>query len=378
MSYDLPDYASMLADPVRGAAYFAALRATVQPGHVVADIGAGPGVLGVYAAVLGARRVFLVEPDESVEAAVALAEENGVAHRIEIIRAQSTSIELPERADVIVSDLRGVLPLFGTHMAAAADMRRRHLAPSGVCIPHRDTMYVALLDDVVAYGNQTRRLDSLPPEIGHASLDRLLVNRWFRVHADADSLLAAPAEWIDVNYDAPPERFDGAVEASITRSGTIHGVICWFDTELAAGVGYSNAPSAPRALYGQAMFPIAAPIAVEEGDDAQIRLRAVRSGDEHLWTWSVRVDRGEQLVGHARHSSLEGLALSPNMLMRRAPDFVPARNHDADCMRLMLEHADGARSTNDIAAALRDTFPVRFPSAREAIDFVVQHDHLWQ
>ena len=118
----------MLADPVRGAAYLAALRRSVKPDMVVADIGAGPGVLGIYAATLGARRVFLVEPDASVNAAYALAAENGVADRIEVIRASSTEIELPERADVIVSDLRGVTPFHGHHLEAAADMRRRLLA----------------------------------------------------------------------------------------------------------------------------------------------------------------------------------------------------------------------------------------------------------
>src|SRR4029434_3339802 len=115
------------ADPVRGSAYLAAVRESVLPGMVVADIGAGPGVLGTYAATLGARRVFLVEPDPSVNAAYALAAEDRVTDRIEVIRGLSTAIELPERADVIISDLRGVTPFHGHHLEAAADMRRRLL-----------------------------------------------------------------------------------------------------------------------------------------------------------------------------------------------------------------------------------------------------------
>ena len=146
MSYLIDDYAAMMADPIRASAYLAALRETVRPGCVVADVGAGPGVLGVYAAVLGARRVFLVEPDLSVGAAIALAEENGVRDRIEILRAFSIDATLPERADVVVSDLRGVLPLFEQHLKAAADIRARHLAPLGVTIPLRDRLYAALVD----------------------------------------------------------------------------------------------------------------------------------------------------------------------------------------------------------------------------------------
>ena len=105
MRYGLDEYARMLVDPVRGAAYLAAVRETVRPGMVVADIGAGPGALGVYAATLGARRVFLVDPDLSVIAGRALAEENGVGDRVDIFRSISTETELPEAADVIISDL---------------------------------------------------------------------------------------------------------------------------------------------------------------------------------------------------------------------------------------------------------------------------------
>jgi hypothetical protein len=43
----MEEYARMLADPVRGSAYLAAVRESVRPGMVVADVGAGPGVLGI-------------------------------------------------------------------------------------------------------------------------------------------------------------------------------------------------------------------------------------------------------------------------------------------------------------------------------------------
>ena len=158
----MEEYARMFADPVRGAAYLSAVRESVRPGMVVADVGAGPGVLGIYAATLGARRVFLVEPDASVNAARALAEENGVADRVEVIRASSTEIELPERADVIVSDLRGVTPFHGRHLQAAADMRRRLLAPGGVCIPRRDRVYAALVEDDTLYARNADKPMRLP------------------------------------------------------------------------------------------------------------------------------------------------------------------------------------------------------------------------
>ena len=55
--YGLSDYARMVADEVRMATYARALADAVRPGMVVADIGAGTGVLALMAAKLGARRV---------------------------------------------------------------------------------------------------------------------------------------------------------------------------------------------------------------------------------------------------------------------------------------------------------------------------------
>jgi len=46
--------------------------------------------------------------------------DNGFGDRVQIISKMSTEVELPERADVIVSDLRGVLPLFLRHMPSIA------------------------------------------------------------------------------------------------------------------------------------------------------------------------------------------------------------------------------------------------------------------
>ena len=51
----------MALDEVRNRAYAQALRRVITPESVVLDLGAGLGTLGLLAAKLGARRVYLVE-----------------------------------------------------------------------------------------------------------------------------------------------------------------------------------------------------------------------------------------------------------------------------------------------------------------------------
>ncbi len=378
MSYDLNDYAQMFSDEVRGGAYLAAVREVVRPGMVVADIGAGPGVLGVYAAMLGARRVFLVEPDLIVDAAVALAEENGVGDRIEIVREVSTNITLPELADVIISDLRGVLPLFGGHLEAAADMRARLLAPGGICIPRRDRMRVALVEDVVVHGLTAGAWDCLDSVMAHQSLTRLIGNHWYRTHATQEQLVSPPMGWVTLDYDLPAPPLRGDFAGDIIRDGTAHGLLCWFDADLTETVRLDNAPGAPRALYGQAFFPFATAIRVTSGDAVAGRLHAVQSSGEYQWAWTVTLRRNGTAIGEARHASLFGTPLLAETLSRRTGAFVPVQTSVARALEQAIALVDGHRSLDEIAATLALRLPGDFPSAHDALRFLTQHDHLWR
>ena len=56
---------TLIADHVRNEAFFRALKAVIEPGKsIVADIGAGTGLLGLMASKLGAKEVFLFETAE--------------------------------------------------------------------------------------------------------------------------------------------------------------------------------------------------------------------------------------------------------------------------------------------------------------------------
>jgi len=88
--YSLRTFAAMIADSGRVNAYAKAISAAVRPGDVVADIGCESGLLSLLACRSGARRVFAIEPDESIQLAREAALANGLGDSIEFFQRESS------------------------------------------------------------------------------------------------------------------------------------------------------------------------------------------------------------------------------------------------------------------------------------------------
>ncbi|HST61073.1 MAG TPA: methyltransferase domain-containing protein, partial [Longimicrobium sp.] len=349
-TYDIGGYGGMMADRVRMDAYAAALARAVRPGSVVLDLGAGTGVFSLLAVRAGARKVYAIEPADAIHAAREIARENGMADRIEFIQGVSTEIELPERADVIVSDLRGALPLFQHHVATIADARARLLAPGGVLIPRADTLCAAPVQAEEAY----RRIVGPWEEGAHGlrmtAARRMAVNTWSRARLPAEGLLAEPCTWAVLDYQTVTEpNVRTALAWTAARSGTVNGLSAWFQAELADGIGYSTGPGGPETVYGTPFFPFAEPVEVAAGDQIAVDLQARLVGDDYAWIWDTRIERAGRSTVEFRQSTLLAQPISPTRLRRRAHGFRPALGEAGRIDRMILGRMDGGASLEEIA-----------------------------
>jgi protein arginine N-methyltransferase 1 len=370
-SYSLAGYGAMIGDRVRTDAYVEALRRAVRPHSVVLDVGSGTGIFALLACKFGARRVYAVEPDNVIHVAREAAVRNGCADRIEFIQDLSTRACLPERADVIISDLRGILPLFQNHLASIADARRRLMAPGGVLIPCRDTLWAAVVEapdlysrHVTPWGGNTYGLDL------EASC-RLLTNTWQKGRVTPGQLLTPPQCWAELDYTTveSPDK-TGSLTGTVGRPGTGHGLIVWFDTTLAEGVALSNAPGAPELIYGQAFFPWSHPIRLAAGDTLSATLRANLVGEDYLWRWDTCIlDQGQagRVKAGFKQSTFFGVPLSPGRLHKRSAGYVPTLSKEGQLDQFILAQMDGTTPAEAIARRVAGKFPERFPRWQDAL-----------
>src|SRR5690606_6645587 len=73
------------------------------------------------------------------------------------------------------------------------------------------------------------------------------------------------------------------------RDGTAHGLLLWFECELADGIAFSTGPDQPPRIYGVSMLPLSAPVGVAAGDAIEVDLRADFTGADYFWSWETQV-----------------------------------------------------------------------------------------
>ncbi len=366
--YSLTDFGGMLADPIRRQAYVDALEDSVRPGSVVLEIGTGPGVFALLAARLGARKVYALEPGDAILIARQVVDANDLGGRIELLRKHSTEVELPEKVDVVVSDLRGVLPLFCDHLSSIIDVRERLLAAEGRLVPQADSLWASVVNAEETYGALTAGwCDNglgfdLGIPLGH------VVNGWMKARFKADQCLVEPRRWAVIDYrTVAGPNVAGKLHWQLSHAGKAHGVAVWFDARLSAGAGFSNAPGGEELIYGQAFFPFTRPVELREGDRLDVELEATRMGNDYVWRWTTVIESGSGEITRFVQSTFYASPLSLPRLRKRSAGYAPELGEEGRVELFILERMDGGTTLETIARQLRSAYPSRFSSWRDAL-----------
>jgi type I protein arginine methyltransferase len=291
-------YAAMLKDAQRIRLWETAIQKIVKPGNVVVEVGTGLGTFALFAAQAGARKVYAIEGERVLEVGQEIAASAGLLDRMEFIEGFSTSVAIPETADVVFyEDFSPIF--FDSDMARIVqDARQRFLKPGGIIIPRRASVEVALFEHEQLYRESIDPIGKQGDNLygfDFSPLRELTLNTVAYHAFSPKRLLAEPGTAYQVDFwQQTPAPFAWRHTYTAQRAGTAHGLAVWFDLELTEGVHVRNGPGSDVTSYQQGILPFEKPIVLAAGESVEVEVRTVVSkffGD--WWTWTIRGPHGK-------------------------------------------------------------------------------------
>ena len=312
----------MIADETRTGAYLAAIEAHADElrGKVVLDVGCGTGILAMFAARAGARKVYAVEASGVAKHARRIVKDNGLDGVVEVIRGRMEDIgedEIVEKVDCVLSEWMGYALLFESMLPSVIDARDRFMKPGGLVLPNVATIHVAALSDMKRYDDavgfwddvygfdfsslaaRTRRDWSDDPPVSTVPRERVV----------SDAAEVARIDCATVRFEDLFEPTDGAFELVIEkpkktsggRGGTgeeegvgqrggedaaededaaaadadaddedeevmVNGLVLWFDVDFYGRASLSTSPMKPKTHWYQTILMFERPHALTRGD----------------------------------------------------------------------------------------------------------------
>lgn len=326
----------MLADHNRMAAYHSAImgNADVFKDKVVMDVGTGSGILAVWAAQAGARKVYAIEYTDMAKHARQVMKANGVEDIVTVIQGAVEEIVLPieedglecddpehpERVvDIFISEWMGYFLLRESMLDSLIRARDKFMKPAtGLMFPSHTTMYVAPVQDEEErrmncneyaasmsdwqdFQETTKQVYGVEMEILKSDFDReqkdyyMWSSRWRELPAasvlserkmikvlDMMTCTIEDSKGVDMGDEA--SKFEFAVDGD-REQGPISGIAGWFTADFKSRTDEVGKDSAPKLLdptilstgpemgythWGQQVFYFASGIPLMQGQTTNI------------------------------------------------------------------------------------------------------------
>ncbi|XP_071415202.1 protein arginine N-methyltransferase 3 isoform X2 [Pithys albifrons albifrons] len=290
----------MLKDKVRTESYrdFIYQNPHIFKDKVVLDVGCGTGILSMFAAKAGAKKVIGVDQSEILYQAMDIIRLNKLENIVTLVKGRIEEVDLPvEKVDVIISEWMGYFLLFESMLDSVIYAKDKYLAEGGSVYPDICTI------SLVAVGDMNKHADKLLFWEDVYGFDMSCMKKAVIPEAVVEVLdpntLISPAsviKHIDCNTASTPDlEFSADFTLSITMSTKCTAVAGYFDIFFEKNchnkVSFSTGPQCDKTHWKQTVFLLEKPIPVEAGEElrGKITVRRNRKDPRSLFiTLSVK------------------------------------------------------------------------------------------
>ncbi|KAF3686740.1 Protein arginine N-methyltransferase 3 [Channa argus] len=268
----------MLKDKVRTESYrdFMYHNPDVFRDKVVLDVGCGTGILSMFAARAGAKKVIAVDQSEIIYQAMDIVRSNQLEDKITLIKGRIEDINLPvEKVDIIISEWMGYFLLFESMLDSVLYARDLYLADGGSVYPDLCNISLAAVGDTHKHQDRIAFWDDVYG-FNMACMKKAVVPEAVVEVVKADTLISEPAviQTIDCNRVCLSDLdFTSDFCLKITNTTDCTAIVGYFDIFFDKGcsnkVMFSTGPQVTKTHWKQAVFLLERPFSVQAGEDLQ-------------------------------------------------------------------------------------------------------------
>lgn len=283
---------------------------------VVLDVGTGSGVLAIWAAKAGAKRVYAVEATSMAQQARRLVQQNGLSEVVTVLEGYMEQLELPEQVDIIVSEWMGYYLLRESMLDSVLFARQKHLKPDGAHFPSHAQIYMAPLSTHILasrsteyqeevaqwrgfgeYMRATNQIDisGLSAQYGREQFEYLMqTTQWSQVQ-DSE-IIGGTFQVMEFAVESVEleqlQNVSSAFSCEIEQDAELSGFGGWFDVQFngsaalptAHAVTLTTSPGAPT-HWAQQVFLVSPAQPVKRGDVLEGRVSLRRQKQNHRLLW---------------------------------------------------------------------------------------------
>ncbi|KAM4720800.1 protein arginine N-methyltransferase 3 [Rhinophrynus dorsalis] len=266
----------MLKDAVRTDSYrdFMYQNTHIFKDKVVLDVGCGTGILSMFAAKAGAKKVIGVDQSDIIYQAMDIVRANKLEDTISLIKGRIEEVDLPvDKVDIIISEWMGYFLLFESMLDSVIYAKEKYLAEGGAVYPDTCTISLVALcdeqkhsgkilfwDNVYGFDMSCMKKAVLPEAVVEVINPTTIISQPFNIKN------------IDCQKTTIKELdFSSDFSLSVTRDALCTALCGYFDVmferDCHQPVSFSTSPTCPKTHWKQTVFLLEKPIHVKAGEE---------------------------------------------------------------------------------------------------------------
>uniref|UniRef100_A0A671VKP7 Protein arginine N-methyltransferase 3 n=1 Tax=Sparus aurata TaxID=8175 RepID=A0A671VKP7_SPAAU len=264
----------MLKDKVRTESYrdFMYRNPEVFRDKVVLDVGCGTGILSMFAARSGAKKVIAVDQSEIIYQAMDIVRSNQLEDKITLIKGRIEDINLPvENVDIIISEWMGYFLLFESMLDSVLHARDLYLADNGSVYPDLCNISLAAVGDTQKHQDRIAFWDDVYG-FNMACMKKAVVPEAVVEVVKEDTLISEPTVIQTCSASCLSQLCLSELQCSQTNPGVYCTAIVgyfdiFFDKGCSNKVMFSTGPQVTKTHWKQTVFLLERPVPVQAGEE---------------------------------------------------------------------------------------------------------------